>query len=104
VRSLVGWIVLPGLGLGIIALERVGKPQHHRLAVQVLGVQAGISAWRQFGYLFSRGGVINGELHRSDTGAIADALLLPYWFWGAAISVGIVALLWWSVRVAFRRT
>lgn len=103
VRSMIGWIILPGLGLGIIALERLARPSLHRLAVQVLGVQAAISAWRQFDYLFSAGGVVGGEMHRSDTGAIADALLLPYWFWGAAISIGIVALLWWSVRTAFKR-
>lgn len=67
------------------------------------GGQACISVWQQFGYLFSVGGSIGGELHRSDTNAIADALLLPYWFWGAAISAVIVVLLWWSFAVAFRR-
>ena len=46
---------------------------------------------------------MSGDLQRSDTAAIADALLLPYWFWGAIISAAILALLWASFRLAFRR-
>lgn len=66
-------------------------------------MQACISAWSQFGYLFSSGANIGGQLHRSDTGAIADVLLLPYWLWGAAISAAIIALMWWSFAIALRR-
>jgi hypothetical protein len=102
VRSLTGWIVLPALGVAILALARKGTSSQRRLGVQVLGVQACISAWRQFGYLFSSGGSVGGELHRSDTGAIADAMLLPYWIWGIVISAAIVALLWWSMKLALR--
>ncbi len=102
VRSLTGWIILPGLGVAILTLARRGTPSWQRLGVQILGVQACISAWRQFGYLFSSGGSIGGRLHRSDTGAIADAMLLPYWIWGLVISAAIVGLLWWSLRFALR--
>lgn len=102
VRSLTGWIVLPGLGLAILALAYRGPPSWQRLGTQILGVQACISAWRQFGYLFTSGGSIDGELHRSDTGAIADALLLPYWLWGVVISLTIAALMFASLRAALR--
>lgn len=103
VRTLTGWLVLPALGIAILALAWRGTAGQQRFAIQFLGVQACISVWQQFGYLFSSGGSVGGELRRSDTSAIADALLLPYWFWGAAISAVIVALLWWSFAVAFRR-
>jgi hypothetical protein len=103
VRSLTGWLVLPALGIAIAALALRGSAPWRRFAIQLIGVQAAISAWQQFDYLFSPGGNVGGELHRSDTGAIADVLLLPYWFWGAAISAAILALLWWSFRLAFRR-
>lgn len=103
VRSLTGWLVLPALGIAIVAIARRGTAPQRRFGIQLLGVQACISAWKQFDYLFSSAGNIGGQLHRSDTGAIADALLLPYWFWGAAISAAIVVLLWWSFHVAFRR-
>ena len=103
VRTLTGWLVLPALGIAILALAWRGTAAQRRFGIQLLGVQACISVWQQFGYLFSAGGNIGGELHRSDTSAIADALLLPYWFWGAAISAVIVLLLWRSFAVAFRR-
>lgn len=103
VRSLTGWLVLPALGLAIGGLAQFGSPPVQRFVIQLIGVQACISVWKQFDYLFSPGGSVGGALQRSDTGAIADVLLLPYWVWGAAISVGILALLWLSFRVAFRR-
>jgi hypothetical protein len=103
VRSLTGWLVLPALGTAIVLLALRGSEPWRRFVIQFLGVQAAISAWQQFDYLFSPGGTVGGQLHRSDTGAIADVLLLPYWFWGASISAAILALLWGSFRLAFRR-
>lgn len=103
VRSLTGWLVLPALGMAILALAWRGPQPWQRFVIQLIGVQACISVWKQFDYLFSPGGNVGGQLQRSDTGAIADVLLLPYWFWGAIISAAILALLWWSLRLAFRR-
>lgn len=103
VRSLTGWLVLPALGIALAAVAHWGPLPWQRFVSQLIGVQACISVWRQFDYLFSAGGSVGGQLHRSDTGAIADVLLLPYWVWGAAISAAILALLWLSFRFAFRR-
>jgi len=103
VRSLTGWLVLPALGSAVIVLALRASPLWQSFVIQLLGVQACISVWSQFDYLFSAGGSVGGQLHRSDTGAIADVLILPYWFWGAGISVAILALLWGSFRLAFRR-
>ena len=103
VRSLTGWLVLPALGIAIVVLSQRGPLPWQRFVIQLIGVQACISVWKQFDYLFSPGGTVGGQLQRSDTGAIADVLLLPYWFWGAIISAAILALLWWSFRLAFRR-
>lgn len=101
VRSLTGWLVLPPLGIAILAIAWKGSAAVRHFAIQFLGVQAGISVWRQFDYLFSRGGVGPGQL--SDTAAIAQVLFLPFWVWGAIISALTAGLLWWSFRLAFRR-
>lgn len=103
VRTLTGWLILPALGIAIALLALRGSRSLQGFAIQLIGVQACIGAWQQFDYLFSPGGAVGGQVQRSDTGAIADVLLLPYWFWGAAISAAILALLWWSFRLAFRR-
>ena len=44
-------------------------------------------------YLFSAGATIDGMRHASDTAVIAQALWLPYWFWGAAIALLSFAVL-----------
>ena len=103
VRSLTGWLVLPALGVAMVLLAVRGSRAWQGFAIQLIGVQACISVWQQFDYLFSPGGAVGGQLQRSDTGAIADVLLLPYWFWGATISIVILALLWLSFSLAFRR-
>lgn len=101
VRSMTGWLILPALGLAILALALRGPAAWQHFGIQFLGVQASISVWQQFGYLFSTGGVEPGQM--SDTAAIASVLLLPYWVWGATISAMTVALLLWSLRVTYRR-
>lgn len=102
VRSLIGWIVLPTIAGGLQVVVLRGNVKLQDFVVQLLGVQACISTYRSTDYLFSSGGTVGGRIARSDTAAIADALLLPYWFWGAAIS-GIILLLltaglWFALR------
>ncbi len=103
VRSMTGWLVLPGIALAVLAVLLRGSLKLQDFTIQLLGVQACISAWHDTGYLFSDGGFVAGQAQRSDTAAIADSLLLPYWFWGGAISLLIVALLAASLRFALRR-
>lgn len=103
VRSLTGMVVLPLVGIAILAIARRANADQQRFAIQLLGVQACISVWSQTGYLFTQGGTIGGLPQISDTGAIAQALFLPYWFWGIVLSIANIALLWWSFRYAFRR-
>jgi hypothetical protein len=58
VRSVTGWLVLPALGIAILALARRGTAPQQRFGIQLLGVQACISVWQQFSYLFSPGGSV----------------------------------------------
>ena len=103
VRSTTGWIVLPLLAAASLALSMGGCDRHRRFAVQFLGVQGCISVYRDFGYLFSEGGVLGGRAQLSDTGQIAEALFLPYWVWGSLITVAIVAMVYFALKSAHRR-
>ena len=103
VRSVVGWLVLPGIALALIGVLWRGSAKVRDFTIQLLGVQACISTWQHLGYFFSDGGIVAGQPQRSDTAAIADSLLLPYWFWGGAISLVILVLLAASLRFALRR-
>lgn len=103
VRSLTGWLVLVPLALALLAIAWRDAPHRRQLVVQMLGVLACVSTYRQTGYLFSQGGVLGGLPQRSDTQAIADALFGTYWLWGAIITAGIALLLWRSFAIAFRK-
>ena len=100
VRSMTGWLILPALGMTSLALAFYGQEKYRRFAVQFLGVQGCISIYRDFGYLFSPGGFMEGRPQPSDTQHIADALFLPYWFWGGVITVIIGAMVIWSLKRA----
>lgn len=99
VRSLFGLIMIPLLGAVILAVSVKGSPQTQVFAVQFLGVQACVSTYRQFGYLFSYSA---GPLGISDTAQMQQALLLPYWFWGALLAVSSLLILLLSLRQAYR--
>ena len=94
VRSLYGWLLLPGLGVAIlyVSLESVAWLQ--TFSAQFLGVQACVSSYRHLDYLFSHSATIGGRTMLSDTGRIAQMLFLPYWFWGGLIAVisGLILL------------
>jgi hypothetical protein len=102
-RSLFGifFIGLTALAIGAVAHF---LPKLAPFVTQLIGVQLCLALFRDVSYMFSEGGTIDGIAHRSDSAAIADALLLPYWFWGgvaAAFSVLVLAL---GLYVALRPT
>ena len=49
--------------------------------VQLLGIQATLSTYRQIDYLFMKEANVTGQVQLSDTGAIAHHLPGPHWFW-----------------------
>lgn len=85
VRSTLGWIILPPIAVLALLIAWKANEGISRFAVQFLGVHAAISMFGQWGYLFSTGAFVSGSHQISDTGAIADKLLLPHWFWASAI-------------------
>ena len=56
-----------------------------RFSLQFLGVLGAMSMLRDFNYLFTEQGVIEGQAMLSDTGQIEAALGLPHWFWAGVI-------------------
>jgi hypothetical protein len=102
VRSAFGLASTVLLGGLILALAWKGSPTARRFGVQFLGVQACISAYLQIDYLFTRSAVVGGREMLTDTGQIAAALFLPFWFWGALLAVASLLLMLVGFRVAYR--
>ncbi|MGB7374231.1 M50 family metallopeptidase [Pontixanthobacter sp.] len=87
VRSITGIIVLPLIAAAVIAISLRGADWLVRFALQFLGILAAMSMFRDWDYLFSQSANIGGQVILSDTGAIAEVLLLPYWFWAIVIII-----------------
>jgi hypothetical protein len=102
VRSPFGLLLLPAMGLGILAVACWASPWLRGFVLQFLGVQACVSTYHQVDYLFMEGAVINGRLILSDSSQIAQSLFLPYWFWGGVMAVFSLVVLISSLQLAFR--
>lgn len=60
-------------------------------------------AWyRDLNYMFSKYALVGGTSRPSDSALIAEALVLPYWFWGGLVAIVSLALLALGMRVATR--
>ena len=92
VRTPTGWIVLPLIAAGLGWLAWKGRPGFIRFMLQFLGMVAALSMFLSWDYLFTENAVIGGQLMLSDTGAIAQNLLLPHWVW-ALVLVGLATLM-----------
>lgn len=101
VRSAFGWFILPLLGFALLLLAHKVSASLQQMGVQFLGVQACVATFRQLDYLFMNRIPMGGRIMYSDTGQIAQSLLLPYWVWGVLIALASFALLWGSIRWAY---
>jgi hypothetical protein len=82
-RTAFGW----GFGAVVAALSLAvavkAKPALAQMVVVFLGVQLALSVYTGGGYLFTQYVEIqNGHRGPSDTQAMANALGMPFWFWG----------------------
>ena len=89
----------------VLLLIRFKKSERwHSLTLQVIGVQACISVFLNIDYLFTEKVRVSGRLVYSDTGQIAAALFLPYWFWAILLTGLTLGLPAWSLARALRAT
>lgn len=70
--------------------------------VQLVGVELCLSVFRDVSYMFSEGAVVDGVKRPSDSAAIAEALLFPYWFWGALTAAFSFLVLFMGLYLALR--
>ncbi len=97
VRNIFGFIVVACYAVLFLVVALHAKPRVSQFLIVFLGLQLCMSVFARSDYLFMRSAVIDGKMRVSDTGAIAEALVLPYWFWGGLI--GLISLVVMSLGV-----
>lgn len=80
-----GWIVMPLVASTLVALALKGRDWLIRFCIQFLGILAALSMFQNWNYLFSYSAIVGGQEMLSDTGAMQEALWLPYWIWAILI-------------------
>jgi hypothetical protein len=98
VRNLFGATFVGVLIVVLGLLARRASPLVAQISVVFLAVQLALSVFSRSDYLFMRTAITGGGVGPSDTGQIAEALYLPYWFWGALIALLSLLLLWNGLR------
>lgn len=100
VRSLIGWAVLPAVAVLFAAVAWRASTAWARFVLQFVGVIAAMSMLASWDYLFSYSAVIGGRPMLSDTGAMQQALFLPYWFWAITLVTLSAAMILASLKYA----
>ena len=100
IRTVFGVSLIVLLAVVLLLIRVKGSDSWHSLTLQVIGVQACISVFLQIGYLFTEKVQVSGQLVYSDTGQIAAALFLPYWFWAVLLTGLTLWLPVWSLARA----
>lgn len=84
-----------------------GRQEWSQLAIVFLGVQLALSVYSRGDYLFMQWADTEAGRMPSDSQQMANALALPYWFWGAMCAAFSAAVLlggsWYFLRGAKQR-
>ncbi len=87
VRTPVGISIVSIMGVLLLIIAIKGGDFFKQLTVQIVGLQACVSTYRQLDYLFMTEVTVDGQPGLSDSGNIAANLGMSVPFWGTCIAV-----------------
>ena len=98
VRNPVGWFLVGALGAGSVVLAVKSSPHAAQVVLAFMAVQLSLSVFSRGDYLFTQ----STGVGPSDVAQMAEALWLPYWFWGFVCGAISVAVLMTGMRSFLR--
>ena len=94
VRNPFGWMFVGGFAVLLGLLVVKAGPRASQIVLVFLGTQLGLSVFSRGDYLFSAVAHTADGASPSDVALMADALVLPFWIWGAVCgAISVLALL-----------
>jgi hypothetical protein len=87
VRNLFGVVFLMALAATLGLAARILPDSAAAFLLHLIAVTLCLSWFTDLHYMFSAQAMVNGAAQPSDSAVIADALWLPYWFWGGAVAL-----------------
>ena len=104
VRNPFGVAFLLATAVALAAAGRWLRDSGAAFLLHLLAAVLCLSWFRDLEYMFSATAVIAGTTRPSDSAVIAQALWLPFWFWGALVAALSLALLLFGLWIADRRS
>jgi hypothetical protein len=104
VRNGFGWLFVGLLGAACLILANRASKDWVQFSLAFLAVQLALSVFSRSGYLFTDVAETPSGTMPSDVALMAQALFLPYWFWGALCAAVSVAVLVWGVRLFWNKS
>ncbi len=102
VRNLLGWVYVGSVALVLGLLATRKNPAIAQLGLVFFSTQLAISVFSRGDYLFTEYAETADGRMPSDVAQMADALLLPYWFWGGLCGLFSVVVLGVGLWIFFR--
>lgn len=102
VRNLFGFGFVFGLVLCALLIARFASDEVAQLLLVFVAVQLALSVFSRSDYLFTPVAETSGGRMPSDVAQMAEALFLPYWFWGGACGAFSVLVLWLGFKSFWR--
>ena len=86
-RNVFGVFFLLSSAAALVLAARYLSDVGAALLLHLMAVTLCLSWFTDLDYLFSPEAVVNGARYPSDSAVMAQALWLPYWFWGGLVAV-----------------
>jgi hypothetical protein len=102
VRSSFGWFFMAGFALVLAWLVAKSGRRWPQIGLVFLGTQLGLSVYSRADYLFTQVAQTSAGPMPSDVAAMAEALLFPYWFWGALCGGFSILVLLFGARTLWK--
>jgi len=102
VRNLFGLAFVGGVALLFLWLATAAGKGAQQIAAYFVGIQLALSVFSRGDYLFTPTAQTASGTMPSDVAHIAEALLLPYWVWGAVCGAFSLLCLIVGVRTALK--
>jgi hypothetical protein len=104
VRNAFGIVFLLATAAALAAAGSWLRDSGAAFLLHLLAALLCLSWFRDLDYMFSSEAVVAGIARPSDSAVIAQALWLPFWFWGALVAVLSLALLVFGMWIVRRRS
>jgi hypothetical protein len=98
VRNIFGVIFVSIIVLLCYYFSFGGGKNYAKIVLSFLSIQLSLSVFSRSDYLFTDKAITSMGVMPSDVAQIADALILPYWFWGILCGLISLVILAFGVR------